>query len=59
MFGLFKKKDPKDILYKKYKKLSEEAYKLSRTDRKSADLKMEEADKILAQIEKLESAPEQ
>ena len=36
MFGLFKKKSEKDILLEKYKKLTEEAYKLSHYDRKKA-----------------------
>jgi len=37
---------------KRYKKLQEEAYKLSRTDRKAADLKYAEADELMKEIEK-------
>ena len=34
MLGLFKFKSKKEKLLKKYKKLKEQAFKLSRTDRK-------------------------
>lgn len=57
MFGLFKKKDPIqakiDKLTETYKKMSEEAFKLSRSDRKASDLKTSEADEIMKQIEEL------
>lgn len=52
MFGFFKK-DEKKTLMKQYKKLMEESYKLSATDRKASDLKRAEADEIMDKIEKL------
>ena len=54
MFGLFKKKSPADKLREEYKKLSQEAFDLSKTDRKAADLKTAAADKIMSQLEALE-----
>ena len=54
MFGLFKKKSKKDVLLGKYKKLNEEAYKLSHHDRKASDKKLKEANDILEQIDALE-----
>ena len=60
MFGLFKKKDPIqkkiDTLTEKYKKTTEEAFKLSRTDRKASDLKTAEAEDILKEIEDLRAS---
>ena len=53
MFGLFKKKSEKETLNTKYKKLLEEAYKLSTSNRKASDAKYAEADKILKQLESL------
>ena len=53
MFGLFKKKSEKEILNTKYKKLLEEAFKLSTSNRKESDAKYAEADKILKQLESL------
>ncbi len=57
MFGLFKKKDPIqaqiDKLMATYKKITEEAFKLSRVDRKASDLKTAEAEEILKQIDEL------
>ncbi len=53
MFGLFKKKSKKDVLNKKYEKLMEEAYRLSKTDRKASDLKRSEAEDILKEIDAL------
>ena len=47
MFGLFKKKSEKEILLKKYNTLTEEAYKLSHTDRTASDKKTKEANDIL------------
>ncbi|MDR9397423.1 Lacal_2735 family protein [Salibacter sp.] len=54
MFGLFNS-DPKKKLQKKYKKLMEESHALSHKDRKAADQKMQEADDVLKEIEKLDS----
>ena len=48
--GLFKRKTEKEKLQARYKKLMEEAYKLSHTDRKASDFKTAEADAILKRI---------
>jgi len=53
MFGLFKKKSPKEILETKHKKCLEEAFKLSKSNRKASDAKYAEADAILKEIEQL------
>ena len=53
MFGLFKKKTHVEKLELQYKKLLEEAYKLSTTNRKMSDLKTSEANEILKQIVQL------
>ena len=55
MFGLFKKKSEKEILLKKYNTLTEEAYKLSHTDRTASDKKTKEANDILERIKTIES----
>jgi len=52
--GLFKKKSPKEKLQARYKKLMEESYKLSHTDRKASDDKAAEADAVLKEIEALD-----
>ena len=51
MFGLFKKKSKKQILEEKYKRLTEEAYRLSKINRKASDAKTAEAQEVLSQIE--------
>ncbi|MCP4440208.1 MAG: Lacal_2735 family protein [Aureispira sp.] len=53
MFGLFKKKSKKEQLEVKYKKLMEESYKLSHTNRAASSQKASEADDVLKEIEKL------
>jgi hypothetical protein len=53
MFGLFKKKSETEILMEKYKKLQEDAFRLSKTDRKMADAKLFEAEEMMKEIEKL------
>lgn len=53
MFSLFKKKDPRIVLEKRYRELLEEAHRLSTTDRKASDLKRAEAEAVLAKIEAL------
>lgn len=53
MFGLFKKKSEKEKLQEKYRKLLEESYKLSHTNRRASDEKAAEADALLKQIESL------
>lgn len=55
MFELFKKKSAKEKLEEQYKKLLDEAYKLSHINRTQADKKQAEAEAILQQIEKLNS----
>lgn len=51
MFGLFGGGSEKKNLEKKYEKLMKEAYKLSHTDRKAADAKTMEAEKVMSQLE--------
>jgi len=54
MFGLFKKKNEKEKLEEKYKKLMEESFHLSKSNRSAGDAKFAEAEAILKQIEQLE-----
>ena len=51
--GLFKKKTEKEKLEAKYKKLLEESYKLSHSNRAASDDKAAEANEILKKIEAL------
>jgi hypothetical protein len=53
MFSFFKKKSPKEQLALKYKNLLEEAFQLSRTNRKASDQKMAEAEEVLRQLKEL------
>ncbi|GAA4826510.1 Lacal_2735 family protein [Algivirga pacifica] len=53
MFGLFKKKDPKEQLQKKYEKLLKESHTLSTSNRIESDKKYAEAMEVLKEIEKL------
>jgi len=53
MFNIFKKKNPKDALIKKAKQLEEEAFLLSKTDRKASDMKTAEASELWKQIEEM------
>lgn len=53
MFGLFKKKSEKEKLQAQYKKLLEDAHRLSTTDRKLSDQKTYEADQILKKINQI------
>jgi len=53
MFGLFKKKDPREALEKQYKDLLAEAHRLSTLDRKASDLKRAEAEEVIKAIERL------
>lgn len=57
MFGLFKSKSKAqlDRLTKQHRKLLEEAFQLSKIDRKASDLKYAEADELLREIESLKS----
>lgn len=56
MFGLFKKKDPREALEKRYKQLLAEAHRLSTVDRKASDLKAAEAQQVLESLERMGSA---
>ena len=53
MFGLFKKKSEKDKLEELYRKKKEQAFRLSRTNRKEGDRLEKEANDILSKIDKL------
>tara|TARA_R110002073_G_scaffold139232_2_gene289291 strand:- start:67613 stop:67783 length:171 start_codon:yes stop_codon:yes gene_type:complete len=53
MFKLFKKKSKVDLLNANYKKLLNQAYVLSKTNRKESDTKYAEADGVLQEIEAL------
>jgi hypothetical protein len=54
MFGLFRKRSPVEEMKKRYARLQEEAYTLSRTDRKAADAKTAEAEALWKEIEALQ-----
>ncbi|MDB4835043.1 Lacal_2735 family protein [Cyclobacteriaceae bacterium] len=51
MFGLFKKKTEAEKIQKKYKKLMEEAHKLSTIDRAQSDAKFTEADQLIKKLD--------
>ena len=51
MFGLSNKKAK---LEKKYKSLLEESYRLSHSNRKKSDMKMDEAEAVRKELENLE-----
>ena len=53
MFGLFKKTNPKDKLEKKYRDLMEQAHKYSTTNRKLSDQKVQEAEEVMQELERL------
>ena len=53
MFGIFKSKSKVEKLEEKYKKLLEEAYKLSTTSRTKSDAKTAEANEVLKEIENI------
>lgn len=53
MFGIFRKKSKTEVLMEKVRKLQEEAYRLSSTDREAADAKTLEAEELLKEIEYL------
>ncbi|TVQ76586.1 MAG: Lacal_2735 family protein [Flavobacteriales bacterium] len=54
MFGLFKKKSPKDKLEAEYRKLLEESHRLSTVNRAESDKMAAKADEVLKKIEALE-----
>ncbi|PTX41489.1 hypothetical protein C8P64_3289 [Christiangramia gaetbulicola] len=53
MFGLFKKKSKVEKLQIEYKKLLEEAHRLSTSNRSLSDEKAYEANEILKEIDKI------
>ena len=53
MFSLFKGKSELEKLNEKYKKLLQEAHKLSTSNRTSSDQKTAEANEVLNKIEEL------
>ena len=55
MFGIFKKKDPKRQLEKKYKQLLTEAFELSTINRTASDEKYAKADLIMKKLEELKN----
>ncbi len=54
MFSIFKK-DPVKALQKEYKRLMEDSFQLSKTDRQASDAKREEAEEVLKKIEALKA----
>lgn len=56
MFNFFKKKSKVEQLQEQYKKLLEESFRLSKTDRTESDKKQVEANEILKQIESIQNA---
>ena len=54
MFGIFKKKTQKEKLLALYKKKKEEAFDLSKIDRRKSDLKEKEASDILDALDALD-----
>lgn len=54
MLGIFKKKSEKEKLEEQYKKLLEESFKLSTTNRSLSDRKQAEAQEVLNKIESLD-----
>ena len=55
MLGLFKRKTEKEKLLARYKKIKDEAYRLSKIDRRKSDEKEKEANDILDAIDNIES----
>lgn len=55
MFGIFKRKTEKDKLLIRYKKIKNEAFILSKIDRRKSDEKEKEANDIIDAINKIEN----
>jgi hypothetical protein len=53
MFGIFKRKSKLEKLEEQYRRLLDDAYKLSTINRRQSDQKTAEANEILKQIEAL------
>jgi hypothetical protein len=58
MFSFLKKKSKLEILHENYKKLQQEAFRLSTTSRVQSDQKYAEAQEVLKQIEAIEKTGE-
>jgi len=54
MFGLFKKKSEKEKLTELYKKIKEQAYVLSKTNRKERDKLEKDASDILEKLDDID-----
>lgn len=54
MFSFFKKKSPVEKLQKEYEQLMKAAFELSKVDRKLADAKVAEAEKLLDKIKAIQ-----
>ena len=54
MFGLFKKKSEKEKLTELYKKIKEQAYVLSKTNRKESDKLEKDASDILEKLDDID-----
>jgi len=52
MFNLFKKKDPREVIMKRYRELLAESHRLSTIDRKASDLKRAEAENLLDEFDR-------
>jgi hypothetical protein len=57
MFHFFKRKSPLEVMEIRYRKLLEEAFRLSTTDRKASDQKRAEAEHLALEIDKLRNQP--
>ena len=55
MFGIFKKTTKREKLLKLYNKKKEEAFNLSKIDRRKSDEKEKEANDILTDLDNLDS----
>ena len=55
MFGIFKKKSKKEKLIELYNKKKEQAFKVSRSNRKESDRLEKEANDILIELDKLKN----
>lgn len=53
MFNPFKKKTERERLQAEYRKLLEESFRLSTTDRRASDLKRAEAEAVMQRLEAL------
>ncbi|MGB0304769.1 MAG: Lacal_2735 family protein [Flavobacteriaceae bacterium] len=53
MFGLFKKSSTKEKLEKKYRDLMAQAHKYSTTNRTLSDQKVQEAEEVMKELERL------